>query len=201
MGGGIGLHSDPLQRRGYNITIYDRSPKALKVAQKNNPHLSIKQGSFEEINIPKKYDAAISMWTTFTYILDKDKIRHFFNWISNNVKHLIILDQGNFYLYPKEFCKTYNHKIDDKKIEIIRSWTMGNNYLRTTKFQNRVTDPNGKTQVITDIEYMQFLEPKQIQRLLGNSWQLSKTYGDYNILKKYNKNSSPRMILKFIKNN
>jgi hypothetical protein len=202
LGGGIGLHSDLLEKRGFEVTLFDISEKALEIANKNNPNLIIKKGSFEDINLNERYDACICMWTTFTYIINNIGRDKFFNWIRNHINHVVILDEGNFYLYPNSFNEVYYSEDKNNKIKIIRKWKMNKNFLRKTIFENEITDlRTNKIKRIKDNEVMQFLTLEQIAKLLGTKWKLDRTLGDYNINSEYNKESSSRLISLFMRNN
>jgi hypothetical protein len=195
LGGGIGLHSNLLQKAGFEVTIYDHSKKSLQIAKKTNPKLKTIQGSFENIKINKKFDAAICMWTTFTYIIDNKGRTSFFSWISTHIKDFILLDESNFYNFPKKLHKVYTGAVNNKKIKITRNWTFNKNGYRETIFKNEITDlKTNKKQIITDIEKMQFLSENKINDLLHKKWELIKTIGDYNYKTKFNIKQSPRLI-------
>ncbi len=105
LGGGTGLHAQKLVEYDYLLTVYDAS-KELLDAVPTFSTLNTILGTFEEIAQvlgSRKYDVGISMWTTFTYILDDSKRADFFAWLSQNINELIVLDQSNFYMYPQKY--------------------------------------------------------------------------------------------------
>lgn len=201
MGGGAGLHADLLQKEGYDVTIFDSSQKALDIAIKRNSKLTIKKGSFENIDLKEKYDACICMWTTFPYITNKEASKHFFIWISAHINNLVLLDEGNFYNYPKLLDEIYSAKNNKYEIKIHRKWNMDKNFFRKTVFENEIFNvKTKKVEIVKDNEFMQFLSVEEIEKLIGSKWKTVNLFGDYNIKSKYEKNKSARLILLSIRN-
>jgi len=199
LGGGVGLHSRVLLKAGYDVTLFDRSVHALAIAKKNFPKLNIIRGSFENIRINKKYDAAICMWSTLSYIYSEKARRHFYNWQKAHVRKAIILDEANFYRYPKKFHKIYQGKSTTHELKVIRDWVMTKLYLKKTKFVYEILDRNsGRDRTIKDAENKQYVPLKKLQKYLGSTWNLKKVYGDYEQNKFYNRSSS-RIIPIFYK--
>src|ERR1035441_3771685 len=47
LGGSVGTHAGFLLHRGYRVTIFDQSKKALQIAKAKYPNVKVLQGSFE----------------------------------------------------------------------------------------------------------------------------------------------------------
>lgn len=194
LGGGVGVHSGILSDMGYEMTLFDQSEKALSIAKNQMPTLKTMQGSFETIDVPQSFDASICMWSTLSYVLEEGGQKHFYQWIADHTKSLIVLDEPNFALYPSVFHKLYDGEDDRNIIKITRDWTLENN-LKRTKFRYEVTNKNtGKTECFDDQETQQYLTLNELQNLLGKKWQLDNMYGDYDLSEKFEPKTSMRMI-------
>ena len=200
LGGGIGVHAGALSNKGYSVTLLDSSSPALAYAKRNYPLLRTIQNSFESIDLSENFDASLSMWTTFPYIINKNGRLTFFNWIKNHTNKVVILDQSNFYLYPNKF-KQISYASDVlRKIKITREGTIDKNFLRKAFYHNEITDKKtGKKTILKDKEILQFLPVASIKNYLGTKWKLWGLYGDYSFTK-YDKKESPRLITVFIRN-
>ena len=199
LGGGVGLHSDLLQKVGYEVTLFDQSEKALEIAKKNNPNIKIIHGSFETIDIEQTYDAAICMWSTLSYIFSETRRETFYNWQKTHIKKLVILDEANFYRYEQNFHKIYLGENDNYKMKVVRDWELTDEHLKKTKFIYELFDKGtGKTEIIDDAENEQYVEIEKLQEYFGSEWNLE-LYGDYNLDSNFDKEKSPRIIPVFFK--
>ena len=200
LGGGVGLHSDLLQKAGYDVTLFDQSEKALSIAKKNNQNLKIIHGSFETIDINQEYDVAICMWSTLSYIFSEEGRLNFYNWQKSHIKKLVVLDEANFYRYDQKFHKIYLGENEDYKMKVIRDWELTDKNLKKTSFIYEIFDKKtGKTEVIEDAENEQYVEIEKLKEYFGTEWNL-KIYGDYNVGSLFNKEESSRIIPVFFKN-
>ena len=190
IGGADGVHTIPLSKemKEVEFTIYDGSDNLLDNANKKISDQKIKNvktqiGYFE--NIPQvladqSFDAAISMWTTITYVNDLEKRKELYKWLSENIEKTIIIDQSNFYNYPKTDSSSSLEIFKNYEITTTREYTMNENYLRsgsyTFNFKNLET---GEEDKIYDPEEVQFIEPEEIDILLGRKWKRTNTFGSY----------------------
>lgn len=199
LGGGVGLHSNLLQKAGYDVTLFDQSEKALEIGKKNNPNLKIIRGSFENIDIQQEYDAAICMWSTLSYIFSETGRQNFYNWQKTHIKRLVILDEANFYRYDQKFHKIYFGENNNYKMKVVRDWELTDENLKKTKFVYEIFDKKtGKTEVIDDAENEQYVEVEKLQEYFGGEWNLE-IYGDYDLGNRFDKEKSPRIIPVFSK--
>ncbi len=200
LGGGIGLQGGSLSKLGYDVTNFDRSKKARAIAKKNYPQLKIIKGSFENIKIKKKYDAAICMWSTLSYIFSEKGRINFYNWQKTHIKKLIILDQANFYIYPKKFHKVYFGENERYKMKVIRDFKTGERNIKKTKYIYEIFDKTtNKNKIIRDAEKEDFVAIERLEKYLGPKWKLQYLYGDYDLKHLYDKKKSFRMISVFFR--
>lgn len=201
LGGGVGTHSALLLKQGYDVALFDQSKKALEIAKRNSPKLRVIRGSFEKINIKESYDAAICMWSTLSYVLTEKGRAHFYKWQREHVKHLIILDEANFYRYQKSFKKVYVGENSDYKLTVFRDWTLTRSNLKKTKFVYELYDKKTKKfKTIRDAENEQYVTIDNLKEYLGKDWKLAYLLGDHSLKKKYAKDS-PRIITIFERKN
>lgn len=75
VGCGRGRHSITLAQRGYKVTGFDLSPKAIKKAKRKAAERGLQHIDFRvqdmRIPLPERFDAAVNLFTTFGYFLDK----------------------------------------------------------------------------------------------------------------------------------
>jgi len=201
LGGGIGMHAKELAKRGYEVTVFDQSQRALRIARMGFPKLKTIQGRFEAIATRQTFDVAICLWSTFPYILTDKGRKNFFNWLKTHIKYLIILDEANFhrYLKMKEFHKIYK-LVEDKRyrLTLTRDWIISSTGLRKTSYVYTITDrKTEKQKIIQDWEVQQYLSVDEIQKYLGGSWKLKGVFGDFKPNSRFDKQSSPRLISVF----
>src|SRR3989338_290118 len=199
LGGGVGLHSELLSKAGYDVTLFDKSVKALSIAKKNNPKLKVIQGSFESINLKETYDAAICMWSTLSYIFSEKGRKKFYDWQKSHIKNLVILDEANFYRYSQKFHKIYVGENKNHKLKVIRDWELTKTNLKKTKFVYEIFDKKSKKiEMVKDAENEQYVPVEKLQKYFGAGWNLE-IYGDYSVNSKFNKKESSRIIPVFFK--
>lgn len=198
LGGGIGVHSKILSSKGFDVTLLDQSEKALQIVRDSYSAIKTIHSSFEEINLQENYDAGICMWSTLSYILDKDHQRNFYTQLSAHINDVIVLDQANFYRYSQSFSKTYEGEDDKYKMKILRNWNLNESNLKTTTYTYELFNKEtGKTEFIDDGESEQYLTVEELQNYLGSGWKLTHTFGDYSMDSEYNKKTSLRLITVF----
>ncbi|MBI96255.1 hypothetical protein CL656_03835 [bacterium] len=205
IGGADGVHTIPLSRKMKNVkfTIYDGSANLLdnankKISEQNIKNVKTQVGYFE--NIPQvladqSFDAAISMWTTITYVNDLEKRKELYKWLSENIEKTIIIDQSNFYNYPKSDLSKSVEIFKNYEITTTRKYTINENYLRTGSYTFNFKNLNtNEEDEIYDPETVQFIEPEEIDKLLGTKWERTNTFGSYNQKHKFDKKNSKRLI-------
>lgn len=201
LGGGVGMHSKILASQGYDVTVFDQSKKALLQAKKGHSQLKTVHGIFETIALQKSYDAAICMWSTLPYILNAKGRKHFFHWLKSHIKHIIILDEANFYRYitMREFHKIYapvNNK--QYQLTVTRDWIINHNRIRESSYVYTVINKKtGERRIIQDTETQQYLTVEEVKSLLGKRWKLKKLLGDFSVHKKFDQKRSLRYIMIF----
>lgn len=198
LGGGVGTHAIPLSEEAYDITLFDKSDKAIAIARKKNPKLKSFQGSFENIELDKVFDASISMWSTLSYVHGEQAQRHFYGWIAAHTRQLIVLDQPNFVLYPQKFHKTYSGKDPNYAMKITRDWKMDGRIKRTQYVYEVTNKETQKVETFKDSEIQEYLPLDTISGYLGKNWRMEKAYGDYNAGTDFNPAKSERMIATFV---
>lgn len=200
LGGGVGLHAGLLLQAGYDVTLFDQSEKALSIARKNHPNLKLVRGSFETIDVREKFDAAICMWSTLSYVLSEEGRKTFYDWQRTHIRKLIVLDEANFYKYPASFHRAYEGENEKYKMTVFRDWNLSSENLKDTKFVYELVDKKtGQKTTIDDAEQEQYVTVDQLQKYLGLDWTLSNLCGDYDLQKRYDRQESPRMIPIFCK--
>jgi len=205
IGGADGVHTIPLSRelRETELTIFDGSKDLLnnaksKIQTYNINNVTTQQGYFEdipEVLRNKQFDAAISMWTTITYVTDIEKRRELYKWLSENIHKTIIIDQSNFYTYKAQDKTSETNILQGYEINTTREYQMNESYLRTGSYTFTFT--NLKTQEETQIydpEEVQFIEPNEIDELLSSDWVRTRTLGKYDINTTFDKDHSKRLI-------
>ncbi len=200
LGGGVGLHSHLLKESGYDVTLFDRSEKALQIAKENDPSLKVVQGSFEDIGVAGSFDASICLWSTLSYVYSEDGRKKFYDWQKNHTGKVIILDEANFYRYSENFHKVYFGEDSNHIMKVVRDWTLTKDNLKETKFTYEITDKNtGRTETIEDAESEQYVPVEKLEEYLGAEWKLQYLCGDYNLNSAFDKTNSSRIIAVFFK--
>ena len=78
-GCGTGEHAIILSKKGYDVTGIDKSKKILSIAQKKiverNDSIQLVHGDISTIKLKKKFDIAISMFSTLCYITNIQKFK------------------------------------------------------------------------------------------------------------------------------
>jgi hypothetical protein len=199
LGGGVGLHANLLEGKGYQVTVFDKSHKALEIAKTQNSALNTIQGDFETIAVEGEFDAAICMWSTLSYIYSDKGRETFYKWQRDHASKVIILDEANFYRYPETFHKEYTGENDKLSLKVLRDWNLHEN-VKDTEFVYEITDKaTGKTETVKDAEREEYVSVEQIQAYLGNEWRLEYLLGDYDVNATFDKEKSPRLIAVFFK--
>jgi SAM-dependent methyltransferase len=197
LGGGTGVHAIPLARHGFDVTILDKSLNAISIARRNFSEIKTVQSSFETMALTRSFDASICMLSSFTYILDETGRKHFFRWIADHTRDLMVLDQGNF----SRYAKTYNDRFqgEDKhfSLKVARDWYMEGSRKHTSFLYEFVDKASEAAKVIADEQVQHYVPIEQLVTHLGKSWRLVALLGDYSLKHMFDEQSSPRMICVF----
>jgi hypothetical protein len=218
LGGGVGVHAIGLARHGFDVTLLDKSAGAISIAKRNHPALKVSLTSFESIDLPQSFDAAICMLSSLTFIMEESGQKHFYGWLKEHVHDLIILDQSNF----KRFCdnpddlgnsnkkiharKSYSSKSHSERLEgedkhfhlkIARDWFIENNLKQTSFLYEFVDKDSGASKVIPDGQMQRYVPIEQLVSFLGKDWRLIALLGDYSLKSMFDEHNSPRMISVF----
>ena len=140
------------------------------------------------------------MWSTLSYIYTEEGRQNFYNWQRDHTNKVIILDEANFYRYPKSFRKEYLGENEKYKMKVTRDWKLNGN-VKDTDFIYELTDKvTGKMETINDAEKEEYVSVEKIQDYLGNEWKLQYLLGDYDLNTPFDKENSSRIISVFFKN-
>jgi hypothetical protein len=202
LGGSVGVHAIGLSKHGFDVTLLDKSAKAISIAKRNFPALKVALSTFESIDLPQTFDAAICMLSSLTFIIEENGQKHFYNWLKHHTRDLIILDQSNFHRYAKNFSgKSFNERLEgeDKHfhLRIARDWFIEHNLKQTSFLYEFVDKASEATKVIPDGQVQRYLPIEQLVSYLGKDWRLVALLGDYNLKNIFDEDTSPRMISVF----
>ncbi|GEM_PF-84189 len=183
IGCGMGRISDALQQKGYSVTGVDGSLNMLKLAKKKYPRVKFVQSRFDKFSISA--DAAISWWTTYTY-LSPAEFKRFVIQLHKNVD-LVVLDSSNYPVdkRPKTTFASINEKGLTLKQE--RTWYMRGN----TRYLEYLYTIGKEKISYTDISYWYSLT--DLMQLFKDKFELIATYGDY-VEVPYDEKVSPRLV-------
>jgi len=108
VGCGRGRHSVTLAERGYNVTGFDLSPKAIKKARRIAEERGLENVEFliQDMRKPlsSRFDAALNLFTTFGYFLDDDENARVLKSVNRMLKPegLFLIDYLNAVKVRKE---------------------------------------------------------------------------------------------------
>ncbi len=200
LGGGVGTHSKGLVEAGYDVTLFDQSRIAIAIAQRGTPRLATVQGCFESIYLDTGFDAAVCMWSTLAYVHGEKGRKHFYQWLRDHAKDVIILDQANFHAYPRVFHKVYEAENEGYAIKVTRDWVLDAHGCKRTKFVYELFNKRtGAREVIDDEETQKYIPIERLACYLGRGWDLAHLVGDYDLAERYERERSSRMIAVFTK--
>jgi len=200
LGGGVGTHAVLLQEAGHQVTIYDRSQKALNIAKTRAPALNLIHGNFENIDVGTDFDSAICMWSSLSYVDSEVGRQNFYSWMSTHTRHIIVLDQPNFYLYPQNFNKVYEAENEKYAMKVFREWSFDEQFVKRTNYKYEIFDKqSGRVSIEDDQEEQHYVSVDHLQRYLGELCYLQGVYGGYSTLEEFDSLVSERMIAVYVK--
>jgi len=123
---GTGSHSNILAQMGYSVIGVDASSHMLKHARLKAKQKSLKvnylKRRMEDLNLGKKFDVIISMFTIVDYITESDKLVKFFRNVHRHMKKdsLYIFDFWNRAAVLRDYIPYKERKFKFKDIIIRR---------------------------------------------------------------------------------
>jgi len=163
---GTGSHANIFAEMGYNVTGVDASSHML-----NRARLKAKQRSLdvtylkarmENLNLGKKYDAIISMFTIVDYLTEADKLVKFFNRVRTHMKKssLYIFDFWNRAAVLKDY-KPYN----------IRKFTY-KNFIITRESHSTVHPDDNLIKINYTVKIFNILKKNRLEKMFSESHAL-----------------------------
>ena len=198
-GCGVGRHSVPLSKRGFDMTGVDISPNMLEVAKENSSlmsNINFIHQDIRDLNLDKKdYDAAICMWTTYNYLSTTEDLKDFFKGVSKHVRKggLLILDAKN--ISGLEPVRAYTRLKRDERSEVfllIIKKIIKN--VQNGFYLYFIKEGEEDISFLFDEELAKFYSPLEIEKSSEDKFELIDSFGDFDFREFDNKNSE-RMIL------
>ncbi|MEK6961335.1 MAG: class I SAM-dependent methyltransferase [Nanoarchaeota archaeon] len=192
LGGGCGTHARLLQDEGFDVTVLDASKEALDAAMRKG--LTTIHCRFEEIHLEKRYDSAMSIWTTFPpYVSDPEGQKRVFSHLSGIVDKMMIFDQSNFAMLPECIDETYSGMQDNHELTVRRKGTFDGK-VRRLRYEHRYLDRCSMIeQEWHDDEVIRYCSVEDQASFLGPIWRCVGKYGDFDGAA-YEEGSSDRLI-------
>lgn len=192
LGGGYGAHARLLQNEGFDVTVLDASKKALDAARRKG--LNTIHCRFEDISLEKRYDSAISIWTTFPpYVSDPEGQRMVFSHLSGMVDKMMFFDQSNYFRLPERIDDTFSCGLCNHELTVRRKGTFDGK-IRRLRFDNRYLDRCSMAeQEWQDDELIRYCSVDEQASYLGPAWRCTGLYGDFEG-SAYDAKSSERLI-------
>jgi 2-polyprenyl-3-methyl-5-hydroxy-6-metoxy-1,4-benzoquinol methylase len=203
-GCGIGRHSIPLAKRGFQIKGIDLSPAMLEVAKKNSSsmeNISFQNQDIRKISLDKKdYDSAICMWTTYNYLSTEDNLKDFFDGLGKHIKSegLLVLDAKNIFNLDNIRAYSRIKKDNDNEVLLLVIKKIIKN-VQNGFYLYFIKNNNKKIEFIVDEELARFYTPEQITELSQGQFKIVDIFGDFDF-SHFDKNKSERMIIVLRKN-
>ena len=177
-GCGTGEHAIILSKKGYDVTGIDKSKKILSIAQKKiverNDSIQLVHGDISTIKLKKKFDIAISMFSTLCYITNIQKFKEALKNIRIHLKTngVLIFDywNGNAVITQKPSIKT--KKVQLRNLDITRIATPTLNLQNQTCAIEYYFKVKKKSHLIDDfkeVHTMRYYFPEEIKRHLNDA--------------------------------
>lgn len=174
-GCGTGSHALSLSKRGFKITGVDASETMIKVAkakaERNGVHIDFHVMDLRKLQLDKKFDACISMFTVVGYIVENQDVERVFYNIRNhlNTYSLFIFDfwYGPAVLHIRPSSRMKNTEKDG--VRVIRFAEPHLNtllHLCEVKYSLIVTEKKKIRDKIEETHIVRYFFPKEIQHFL-----------------------------------
>jgi len=205
---GTGRHSIALKKLGYEVTGIDLSKSMIKYAKNKASSLGLKIPFYvmdmRNIKIRRKFDAAIIMYTSFTYMYRNEDIIDSLMSIKNILRRggILLIDvvnfwskisRGNFKRKTKNTIRKGNKKLEiiykneiDAINPIVYLSGIFKRYIGNKKLPIKIDRKPRELRIFTPDEFDLFF------RLTG--FKTLEFYGNYNIKTKLSKNNNRRLI-------
>ncbi len=197
LGCGTGRHDRTLAQSGFQITGVDISSNMINFAKNVESSVNFEISDMRYYNAIEKFDAAICMWSTFSYLSTKSDVQAFLNMISHNLNKngLLILDlkNHNSCKYPMFYYRKVENNIISGIITVFKNRNKNIQYGQ--KVYNLLFIDKNQLEVFIDEELSRIYTVNDIRSIFSRNFKIENIYGDYNILKPYNKNKSERLII------
>ncbi len=199
---GSGRHTFEIYIKGYKVDGFDLSKELLNIAKKkakeSDSKINFYFGNMCNINLKKKYDALICMFTSFNYLCEAEEQLSAFKSFNKSLKKngILIIDFGFLWNWivtntaKKKLVNVYekgNKKLID---EIVVNWSALNNiWVQTNNYKGY---ENNKLIIKEkDIIKLSILTPEILKILcLTNGFEIVDFYVDFNLKEKLNKYSN-----------
>lgn len=175
LGCGTGKHDLQLSKRGYNVDGLDISANMIKMANLNKrENMNFYIGDISDFSIGKKYDACISLFSSFGYLTQNNQIENALECI---VKHLapeglFILDCWNGLGVLKDPPTKRVKEINSKQMKIIRKSypkLNGSNHTCMVKFKISIFNGDSLVDNFFEIHNVRFFFPQELKKFFANS--------------------------------
>ena len=190
VGCGRGRHCIYFNKLGFEVTGIDLSKKSIDFAKKNETNnLKFFVHDMRKDFANEKYDIATNLFTSFGYFQNEIDNQKTINAINNNLKigGILILDFMNINKVKKTLKSQEILKIDGINFYINKKITKSQ-IIKNISFKHENKNYSYE-------ERVQLLSINEFTKLINNSkMKIVDVFGDYQ-LKKYNNNTSERLIL------
>jgi len=177
---GIGRHSVPLSKLGYQVTGIDYSPfqlsEAKKYAKKEKARVKFLKKDANNFKLPIKFDAAICMWSTLGEepLQYKKVIKNVFDSLED--KGIFIIENKNWKNIPKNKERITKNSYSAGKLKIKQ--TLHDRYTDHFRIRDAIYRINGKE--YKDLCITHIIRPREwVNELKIAGFRKCKIYRNY----------------------
>lgn len=192
---GVGRHDYELGEAGFKVTGVDISASQIKTAIQTNKNENVRYlvSDIRSLELQKKYDAAICMWTTYNYFSKERDIIEFFNRVSLHLREngILVLDSKNIPSLNKNRIYQRKTKRGDINLSLLIYKRILGMVQNSQYFY--FIDNAGEKEFYIDEEFVRFYTLEELKNLNKDRFRLLHVYGDFegNV---YDAEKSERMI-------
>jgi SAM-dependent methyltransferase len=186
LGCGTGLHDVLLSKKGYSITGLDLSKEQLNIAQsRNTGNIKFVQGDMSNFNLNRKFDACISMFSSFVYLTENKQLSSAIKHVKEhlNPNGLFILDCWNGLGVMHELPSSRTKEAEIKNIKIVRTsypTLHAEKHLCDVKFSVKILDNGKLVKEYDEVHHTRFFFPMELKKYLEDEGfevlEICKTY-------------------------